>query len=227
MKQVAGIWLPDDDTHFADYLERSPRHAGAGTYQLKKIQMALRVMPQDRRGVAVDVGAHVGLWSRVLADNFERVVAFEPVPHIADCFQRNLDGSTNVTLRRLAVSHRAGEIWMTGASENTGNCAIARYPMQPDISVQATTLDQECLGGGSLEGESRVGFIKIDVEGWEVEVLRGGEQMIRACHPIIVIEQKPDNAERYGFKRFAARRLLKSWGAKQLWEKSGDYCLGW
>jgi len=227
MKEVRGIWLPDDDTHFAEHLRQGPEYRGAGTYQFKKIQMALKASPKDRRGIAVDVGAHVGLWSRVLADNFERVVAFEPVPHIADCFQQNLDGFPNVTLRRLAVSHQAAEIWMTGASENTGNCAIARYPMQPDISVQATTLDMECLGGGSLEGESRVGFIKIDVEGWELEVLRGGEQMIQACRPIIVVEQKPDNAERYGVDRFAARDLLLSWGAKQLWEKSGDYCLGW
>lgn len=219
MKQVAGIWLPDDDTHFADYLERSPRHAGAGTYQLKKIQMAMRVMPQDRRGVAVDIGAHVGLWSRVLADKFRRVLAFEPVPDLAQCFERNLSDSYNVKLVKCAISHQSGELLFCKGDGNSGNARVAPGDDPDAFHVVSARLDD--LDLPSLD------FLKIDVEGWESAVLAGAEQTIRKFEPVVVIEQKPDNAERYGFKRFTARSLLKSWGAKQLWEKSGDYCLGW
>lgn len=216
LKKVFGIWLPDGDTHFADHLEKGPEYRGAGTYQFNKIQMALNVCPKDRRGTAVDVGAHVGFWSRVLADNFQRVLAFEPVLDLAECFERNLSGVKNVRLVKSAVSAQSGSIRIQKCEGNSGNACVA---VTGGFSVSATRLDD--LGFTELD------FLKIDVEGWELSVLQGAEQVIRKFCPVIVVEQKPDNAERYGVDRFAARDLLISWGAKQLWEKSGDYCFGW
>src|SRR5688572_32728595 len=88
MKKIKGIWLPDGDTHFAAHLEAGPEHDGAGTYQFAKIDMAMKMVPTERRGMALDIGGHVGLWSRVLASCFRGVIAFEPVPHLAECFRR-------------------------------------------------------------------------------------------------------------------------------------------
>lgn len=229
MKKIEGWNLPDSDIHFGEHLGKGARYRNRGTYQFKKIAAALNQMTRTGMAnqVAIDVGAHVGFWSFVLADWFAHVVAFEPVPELVACFESNMDGLRNVTLRPVAVSHEPGELFMSAAHKNTGNCSIARFPADPTWTVQATTLDAECLGGGSLEGEARVGFIKIDVEGWELEVVRGGEQLIRACRPFMVVEQKPGNAERYGFRQHEAVELLQSWGARVLWEKSGDFCLGW
>ena len=77
MKQTLGIWLPDSDKHFAVQIAGNPLVAGKGTYQWKKYVAALSHVKD--RGHAVDVGAHVGLWSRLMAMDFERVTAFEPV----------------------------------------------------------------------------------------------------------------------------------------------------
>jgi hypothetical protein len=87
--------------------------------------------------------------------------------------------------------------------------------------------DEHKAFGYRLNDLTNIDFIKIDVEGYEREVLAGGERLIREWQPLILIEQKPGNAERYGWQRYGARDLLKAWGAKELWSKAGDHLLGW
>src|SRR5688572_22008568 len=90
---VNGIHLPAWDTHFAEHLKKAPLVDGMGTYQYPKIEAALDVISQrgpGGRGHAVDVGAHVGLWSRILATHFDAVTAFEPIPEFCDCFLLNV-----------------------------------------------------------------------------------------------------------------------------------------
>ena len=84
--------------------------------------------------------------------------------------------------------------------------------------IEVVTLD-------SLEFET-VDFIKIDVEGWEPRVLRGGEQTIKRCRPNIIVECK-GNDTAYGEARNAAVTLLESWGMRQLQVLSGDFIMGW
>lgn len=220
MKEVCGIWLPDDDTHFADHLEKGPEYRGAGTYQFKKIQMALKVT--KRRRTALDIGAHVGLWSRVLAAEFERVEAFEPVPALMTCFDKNTEHLKNIQLHPCALSDTTVDVFLTEPDGNSGNWHVTARGENAKYAPLTFALDND-----EAFELNDVDFIKIDVEGWELHVLRGAEKLIKRDKPVIVIEQKPDNAERYGIDRFAARNLLLSWGAKQLWEKSGDYCFGW
>lgn len=64
MKQVHGIWFPDGDEHFEKQLREAPVVYGAKTYQYKKYVKALAHV--SRRMFALDIGGHVGLWSRVM-----------------------------------------------------------------------------------------------------------------------------------------------------------------
>lgn len=219
MKQVEGIWLPDGDTHFEAHLRKGKLFNGAGTYQYVKIEMALAEC-EDRRGLAVDVGAHVGLWTRVLAYHFKSVVAFEPVPLLVNCWKANCGKILNAELRHVALSDGGSDhIGMEPALENSGNCRVYRAESTSTLSVAASSLDRQA----GLDG---LDFLKIDVEGWEEFVVRGGEQLIRSRKPVVVVEQKPGNAEAYGLRRRGAEELLQSWGARKLWERSGDVCMG-
>lgn len=224
MKQVRGIWLPDDDDHFQGHLEQGEEFEGAGTYQWRKITKALVEIGDDRRGLAIDVGAHVGLWTRVLARAFGQVVAYEPVPAMVECFRANTAHLDNVTLHEVAVSNKAGALLIHQVHGNSGNNCVV-VPGVNDTERGAVRVDAIALDGASLT--DRVDFIKIDVEGWESYVVQGGEQLIRRERPVMVVEQKPGNAERYGLTRTGAVDLLKSWGARVLWEKAGDFCVGW
>jgi hypothetical protein len=77
-----------------------------------------------------------------------------------------------------------------------------------------------------VAGFENVDFIKIDVEGYELPVVKGAVETITACKPNMVIEQK-GNDRFYGQDRAAALSFLMGLGMKQLDVISGDYILGW
>jgi FkbM family methyltransferase len=229
MKIVKGIYLPDGDTHFEYHLMKGPEFHSKGTYQFKKISRALKVIERDPDkgyGIAVDVGAHVGLWSRVLSYYFRIVHAFEPVKEFRDCLYQNVvDTPYEVKLYDLAVSDNSGGLrTMNIVNDNTGQShlrpasegGIINTPEHPLVATVA--LDDIDFGG-------RVDFIKIDVEGSELEVLKGAKRLLTDDHPIVVLEQKGGNAERYGLGQYAALDYIKKLGYEPVWESSGDYCV--
>lgn len=214
MKEIRGIWFPDNDTHFAAQLAHNPLIDGRGTYQFRKYQAAL---PYVRgRGHAVDIGAHVGLWSRVMAIAFAKVTAFEPLPGHVACFERNVTAA-HVTLHAVALAEKAGEARLASGADNSGNAAVCD---EGGETVKVRTLDSFRL--------KDIDFVKIDVEGFEVPVIHGGEKTLKREKPAIIVEQKPNgSAERYGRGRFDALDLLKSWGAEVVFEIGGDFLLVW
>lgn len=211
MKQVEGWWLPDDDNHFEFHLKQGP-------YQGRKIEVAMALVADNRRGLALDIGAHVGFWTEPLAGVFGRVIAWEPVSELADCWRRNCEDLKNVECRQYAASSDSRVLDMVMVAGNSGNCHISAG------AASSFTVPSETIDSLALE---HVDFIKIDVEGWELEVVRGAEETIKRCRPLIVVEQKLGNAERYGVDQHAAVDLLMSWGATTRWIKSGDHCVGW
>lgn len=218
---VKGISLPLGDTHFAEHLEQGPEFAGKGTYQFAKIERALAMVDLSKRCVALDVGGHIGLWSRVLAHHFKKVVALEPLPALWPHFRYNTADCDNVQLIEFAASDREGELKIVTVADNSGNGYVA-----PPGVGGVCIFTAQCVRLDALNFHD-VGLIKIDVEGWELNVLRGAVKTIERDHPAIVVEQKPNNAERYGVKRLAAVELLHSWGYETAWEKSGDFGLTW
>ena len=74
MKQIAGIWVPDNDTHFHKYLNKYKGPDGRGTYHYDRFLQAMNFA--KGLDVAVDVGAHVGLWSINMASVYNQVWAF-------------------------------------------------------------------------------------------------------------------------------------------------------
>ncbi|TBE54465.1 FkbM family methyltransferase [Rhizobium ruizarguesonis] len=213
MKEIRGIWFPDGDTHFAAQLAHNPQIDGRGTYQFRKYQEALR--HGRGRGHAVDIGAHVGLWSRVMALDFAKVTAFEPLSEHVACFERNV-AAVHVTLHAVALAEKAGALRLAADRINSGNAAVA----DTGEAVRARTLDSFRLKG--------VDLIKIDVEGFEVPVISGGEKTLKRDRPAVIVEQKPNgSAERYGRGTTDAVDLLRSWGAEVVWEIGGDFLLVW
>lgn len=212
MKQVRGIWLPDGDVHLAEQvmLPGNPLIAGKGTYQSNKYLAALPYV--NGRKHAVDVGANVGLWSRLMVMDFEKVTAIEPIKEHRDCFVKNVDGAD---LLPVAVADKPGKLHIQIPSDHVMSAYIAEDGEEVDV----VTLDSLDLGA--------VDFLKIDIEGYEYECLVGGEQTIRDTRPVIIIEQKPGHAERYGRGQWDAVSLLKDWGMKEVRVINGDHIMVW
>lgn len=230
-KLVGGVWLPDNEDHFADWMQHSKRARrvdGKLTYQYHKLEAALAHLPQTRRRLCVDVGGHVGLWSMWLAPAFAHVHAFEPVPLFADIFPWNVGGG-NVTLHRTALGARADTVEITVPDGQTGGAHISIGGKHPGNKyARGGTSVYAGLPMRTLDsfGFEHVDLIKIDVEGYERQVIEGGEHTIKACRPLIVIEQK-GNEVAYGQTRDEAAALLTAWGMRDRQVLSGDHIMDW
>lgn len=217
MKIVNGIALPDHEEHLVPLIERGPLVDGCGTYQLQKYQAALSRFAA--RGIAIDVGAHVGLWSRLMARDFAEVMAFEPVAEHAALWRVNVS-APNAVLIDVALGARPGGVVMDRPAGNSGNTrvSLAQHPPGPS-HVLMSTLDLE------IGAAVTVDFIKIDCEGYEMFVLQGGRETIQRCKPAIIVEQKPGNGQHFGLGQTDAVRLLEGWGYVQRDVIAGDHIM--
>jgi FkbM family methyltransferase len=202
LKLVGSWWLPDGETHLVEWFSKHDPE-----YQKAHRKEALRHVTNWH--TAIDIGAHVGTWSRGLADKFERVLAFEPVAEHRECFTRNVV-APNVTLYPVALGERECEVGMVVGTNNSGHSVVSgegKTLMRPLDSF----------------GHRNIGYIKADCEGYEVFALKGGEETLKRCKPIVSVEQKPS-----GFgERYAARDYLVSLGMKELGRVHDDIVLGW
>lgn len=206
IKQRGQWWLPQDETHLTDYITQH------GDYQRRNRQKALAELP--RGGHAIDVGAHVGTWLVDLCDHFDHVWAIEPRQIHRQCLERNMQsrGKTNYTLIAALAGDREGR---AGLREYRGNSGHTHWQPQGDIPM---------LMIDSLE-LTDVGFIKVDVEGFELPVLQGAEHTIKAQHPRICLEQKKHAlADEFG-GRYAARDWLIDLGYTTRQHHGDDWVL--
>lgn len=211
---VEGMRLPDGAAHFAAQLAGGPLFHGRGTYKTPKLMAALEACG-SRRGHAVDVGAHVGLWSWPLSFEFGRVTAFEPVAEFAECWRANLEGRPNAELCRQALGATAGGATFTHVTDGEGTI---EWTAGGTWSAMARLDDFEI---GPLD------FLKISCDGCELPVIQGGEHTIRRDRPVILVQQKRKRSDVYGHPRDGALDLLRSWGAALAWSMKGDHCLKW
>jgi FkbM family methyltransferase len=213
-KQVNGVWLPDREEHLVNDVLASPMFAGAGSVQFKKYAACIPYIRQFRH--AVDIGANCGIWTRVMARCFPLVTAFEPSAEAIECFWlnnpwREMDDRSQIILKAYALGAEPGTIKLNTKLRSSG---FTRADPEGDAEVEIRTLDSFDL--------PQVDFIKIDVEGFEHPVVKGAVETIRKYRPLLIVEQKPDNAERHGFKQYGAVNLLKKMGANQIADISGD-----
>ena len=146
--------------------------------------------------LVLDVGASLGLWTVPLtisaAKAGARVWAFEPHPNNHRWLRHNiaLNGlDSAVVVHETALSDMAGVVHMdfgeAGLMGGGGNAAVGVGDVSSGVPVPTTTLD-------SLRWPVRVSAIKIDVEGYEVRVLRGAAEMISRDRPVIYGEFSQD-----------------------------------
>lgn len=216
MKEWEGLWFPDSETHLIDWMRTNRRYVdGKPTYQYAKYEKALRLLPQDRRRVAIDVGANVGLWSRVMALDFEQVAAFEPMPEYSECLRRNAP-----TAQHELVALGAGPGRALLANTTAGSCGDTRVVASETGLTQVEALDSFWI--------DKVDLIKIDCEGYEQYVCEGARETLLHNRPVVIVEQKPGHASKaYGLHDQGALRFLQGLGMKLHAEMSGDFILGW
>lgn len=152
-------------------------------------------IPTDKSVNIIDIGAQSGLYTlyaKYLPKS--RFYAFEPFPRSYKVLLDNirLNRIPNVSTRNIGISNNAGEtILNTSKSHNglhtLGN-NLTRFNDPVPITIAVDTLDNIFY-----DNNIPVNFIKIDTEGWEYFILKGGEKTIQKYKPMIQIEWSKDN----------------------------------
>jgi FkbM family methyltransferase len=136
----------------------------------------------SREDVVLDIGGHQGLWSMIFAAsaNEGEVHMFETSPINAEIARTNLalNSISNVMVNNVAVSDKPGDIAVVDGSGGV----VAAGAIGNEITVSAVTADAYCA-----LNNLRPSLVKIDVEGWEVQVLQGMTEIL-ATLPKIMLE---------------------------------------
>jgi FkbM family methyltransferase len=209
MKKIKGVWFPDSDSHFEKYLTSD------GYYQKKQFQAALKYIKPEDRGLFIDVGAHVGLWSRMAKKNgFKQILAFEPDSKNYECLVKNID----FYCAKMALSDE----WKSGSiqSDQEDNSGANRLVSGNDFPVM--TFDRYFSFRGQDFDLTETTLVKIDVQGYEEKVVRGMTNFIKEYKPIIIVEQWMNGIEDLG-----ATRYCESLGMKVLERIEKEVILGW
>jgi FkbM family methyltransferase len=147
--------------------------------------------------VVLDIGANVGSFALAasrLVGPAGHVYCCEPMPENRECLRRTIEanGLGNVTIVPVAVGDVVGELEIRIGRDSGGHSAVL-VGDGPSVTVPVTTVDALI----PETGVGRVGFIKVDVEGMEAEVLRGARDTVRRDAPILAVAgyHKPGDLE--------------------------------
>lgn len=183
----------------------------AATQQHHREQLPLlrRYVPQD--GVVFDIGGHAGQYMKLFARLAPqgKVYSFEPASYARAILSRvaKLRRLTNVELVPLALSDAVGETEIVTPLKR-GGYGFGLAHLGADTSgrrvYRETVLAQPLDRFAAARGIDRLDFVKMDVEGWEVRVLKGARRTLERFRPPLMAEivaahlaraeDKPDDA---------------------------------
>jgi FkbM family methyltransferase len=193
-------------------LENASGNYWSGSNELP-VQMALTrfLRPGD---IFYDVGSNIGFFSLIaarLVGPSGGVVAIEPVPGNAAVIRRNMQRNdfTHVQILEIALGAEPG-VAALHVTKHPGGATLSTTEIPPDatgtIRVTVKTLDDLTL----TEKLGTPRLVKIDVEGTELEVMKGMTQTLAAFEPVILFEIDAPDTERLEAKSAAIRAFLEA-----------------
>ena len=166
----------------------------------KEYEKELKIIDKfaDKSKDALDVGVYRGVYSYKLSQNFKHIHSFEPNPLLFPYLNKNLKKIiSNVKLYNFALSDNNGEtelklplrsnsLFKDNIEELFKLGAATIHPNNDVKEYQTRTIKTRRLDDISIN--NNIGFIKIDVEGHEKNVIMGGKSLIIKNQPIMLIE---------------------------------------
>ncbi|MEZ4888477.1 MAG: FkbM family methyltransferase [Chitinophagales bacterium] len=165
-------------------------------YKLDKVEIRYILANVKQGQIAVDIGAHKGgylYWLQKKVGSKGWVFAFEPQPKLSQyllkiCAKKKYK---NVIIENMGVSAQKGsfDLFLPNGKSSSPGASLQKHhkttsKFHNSIEIQTTTLDEYFLKERYLKPH----FLKIDVEGHELEVFKGGEQLLKEVKPKILVE---------------------------------------
>ena len=201
MVKLGKFWFPDNEKHFQTQFQY-------GEYQLMQRKASLSHCTDFR--VCLDIGAHVGTWSQDLQYYFQQTYAFEPMEEHFKCLKANVDRD-RVHPYNVGLGSKREEVQLAyNDPTNTGTTSVSDH----GETIRIVTLDDFNF--------ENVDYMKIDVEGYELEVLKGGAEFFTKNKPVINIEIN-SNSNRFGYGKAEIDNYLSKFGIHWVDRVNNDY----
>lgn len=179
--EFCGLVYPDGDKitkNMAARLKSEP------FYQHDKLKQALGCVKNKR--IAVDCGAWVGAWSREFARVFDHVIAIEANADNVRCARKNLRRCDNVSVLHWAVGNVNTEVLACPEDQgaNIGSRIVVGSGGRFTVGMRALDAIPEIVGLPHLD------YLKIHVNGMELQALKGGVGTIKRHKPVMTVVLK-------------------------------------
>jgi len=192
------LWVPSNDAQIASWRDKGYPHM-----QDKCLNQFIEwcETQQKRFKTILDVGAWCGTWSLGMQRYAKRIKCFEPNKTHFECLTRNLSVYNNISFYNQALGNKNGFVTLTKESA-TQNTRVL------EVEGETPIAKIDSLDVGDVE------MIKIDVEGLEMEVLKGAEHTLSKVSYIMI--ELNNNSKRYGSSNIEIENYLKNLGFKIL-----------
>ncbi len=178
-----------------DFVGRAAYYTGELDRKLTWICSRL-IRPGD---TVLDIGANIGMVTILLArltGEEGRVHAFEPNPRLIRLLRQVIDRNhlTNVKLHPIALGPESATLELRIPKLNSGAASLVRNRGMSDCEVVRVAVEQ-LSAVAAREDIQSVRLIKIDVEGYEAEVLRGADELFQRARPEAILFELNDDID--------------------------------
>lgn len=195
INEIDGLYWPKDDSECRR----------AVLPESSNIELVLPLV--EDFSVCVQAGGNVGVYPIRLAERFGAVYTFEPDPLNFLCLSRNAL-SDNIVKFQAALGDERGLVDLAREPHNCGAHYVANEGIVPTLRIDDLGL-KSC------------GLIWLDIEGYELFALRGGERTISDYRPVIAVEDK-GLSEKYGVAAGACGEYLSEFGYSRMFGLGRD-----
>ncbi len=137
----------------------------------------------------LDIGANIGIFSMLASCFFKRVLSFEVLPSALASLKRNTSKMENVFVNDFGLSSSSGEIVFYQNGDGDGGSSLVKENVKNikgEIIVKVRPLD-------SVDIDNSITLVKIDVEGHELDVLKGARSTFGKYTPKVFMETHSDD----------------------------------
>jgi FkbM family methyltransferase len=187
-KGVAKVRFKDGRMLRCDLSDSTQRTMALGLFEPAESRLVKELLnPQD---AFVDVGAHIGWFTTIAAQCVGKegqVIACEPYPPNVAALKENLalNGAANVRLVDMALGSRPGTLSLGFDADSGATTALDWGGPAQRVEAPMTTLDEVTADVAAVT------LLKMDVEGWEAHVLRGGSEVLARTEHVLIEINKP------------------------------------
>jgi len=194
IEKINDFWVPSEDVHRQKWID------GARLMQNKCILRFLNYcdVKKIKFRTVLDIGAWCGTWSKLVQPYANIIIAFEPDPLHFHCLQKN--NIENCHPIRQAVGNETKNVALTN------NNFTQKKRVSGDGDIEMVRID-DC-------NFQDVDFIKIDVEGYELEVLKGAKDTLKNTDYVMI--ELNGNTEKYGSSNKECINFIKDQGFKMV-----------